>query len=413
MNILSKFRFVFFFSFIGLNAIAQYPTDSLFAYYSFDEVEIRDEGPNQYNGVAFDTYFLETSGRKNGSHEFNGNSSYVELFSENFETFSINIWFKTFEETKSQRLFHKGDRGGSANYPLSYSGVFFNEKFRFSIANFSGTGALSLFTDTIPNHDEWHMITCVFNNETLFGKVYLDAVLQDSGYADNAMIPTNDPVRLSYYPLSSDIQVVNGELDELGFWTKELNQDEIDLLYGISSCDNTVEVFDTIVYFVSSPEFEMLSPQVAYLGVDSLKSIQGCDSVVHKHNLFEYNASFCSDTLIVYDTLIFVDTSHISVEDTLNIYLNVTDIEQNEVVNEIRVYPNPASEILTIDYGNYSMMSNYKIELTDAVGSVVWSENVNSQQSIIDILIFERGLYFLKVTDPDGEEVTIRKVLFR
>lgn len=421
-------------------SFAQYPTDSLFAYYAFDQNVLVDDGPNQLNGNSFNSTFKDYNGRKNGSHEFNGVDSYIELFDDNFETFTINIWFKTkiFDQSKTQRIFHKGDRGGSSNYQLSYSGLYVNGKFRFTIANYNATNALALFSDNIDEPDKWHMITCVFNNKTLQGKLYLDAVLQDSGFSDNPMIPTPEPLKLSYYPLANNEQIIDGELDELGFWTRVLSQKEIDELFEIPNCDNKT-YNDTITYFVSSSEFEALSPLIKFNTTDSLISIQKCDSVINRFSRFEYNPNFCKDTLVVYDTIpvidtliyvdtntfyvydtlvlidtvYYVDTTYLGVEDTLNIYLNVTGVANNVYENEVLVYPNPAHNILKMNFGDYVKIGNFKVIITDVNGIQKWSTNVTRQNAEVNISNYARGLYFMRILDSKGKEVVVKKIVLK
>jgi hypothetical protein len=60
---------------------------------------------------------------------------------------------------------------------------------------------------------------------------------------------------------------------------------------------------------------------------------------------------------------------------------------------ELSVYPNPASDVITLD-GSYS---NSTIEITDLTGKVVFVGNVSGMKPTLNISFLEQGIYILKV----------------
>jgi Secretion system C-terminal sorting domain len=72
----------------------------------------------------------------------------------------------------------------------------------------------------------------------------------------------------------------------------------------------------------------------------------------------------------------------------------------------IKVYPNPVTDFLTIDVGDFSKIKT--IELLDAKGSSIYKRN--SGENKIDMNQNSPGIYFLKIENINGK-VEVRKVL--
>lgn len=73
-------------------------------------------------------------------------------------------------------------------------------------------------------------------------------------------------------------------------------------------------------------------------------------------------------------------------------------------MQNIEVYPNPASELLNINNG--SEMENLRVEMFDMNGRLVLSDNqalANTSKASISIAHLEKGVYTLKVKNVDGE----------
>lgn len=68
--------------------------------------------------------------------------------------------------------------------------------------------------------------------------------------------------------------------------------------------------------------------------------------------------------------------------------------------NNIKIYPNPATDIVTISVGNQSEKSTVTIYST--VGSVICTETFSSNVHTINIGGFQRGIYFVKI-ESDGK----------
>lgn len=89
-----------------------------------------------------------------------------------------------------------------------------------------------------------------------------------------------------------------------------------------------------------------------------------------------------------------VNTSRSNIK---NAGLNGNTISE-EILSGISVYPNPANEILNINYGNIS--GNTEIQIFDAIGKLVFSSN--EKLNSIDISGFADGVYTLQVKTAIG-----------
>lgn len=133
------------------------------------------------------------------------------------------------------------------------------------------------------------------------------------------------------------------------------------------------------------------------------------------------------DTVTVYDTITAnvtiydtittnittYDTLLVSVTDTLIINTSLGLPAPNNT-NAIMVYPNPANDHITIDNGNFALMSNYTLKIENSLGQQVFSSLVNQQQFYVDLNGWSgNGVYFLKLINPQNNIVTIRKIVLQ
>lgn len=119
----------------------------------------------------------------------------------------------------------------------------------------------------------------------------------------------------------------------------------------------------------------------------------------------------------IYDTITTnittYDTLLVSVSDTLFINTSLGLPAPNNT-NTIQVYPNPANDHITIDNGNFALMSNYTLKIENSLGQQVFSSLVNQQQFYVDLNGWSgNGVYFLKLINPQNNIVTIRKIVLQ
>jgi hypothetical protein len=154
----------------------------------------------------------------------------------------------------------------------------------------------------------------------------------------------------------------------------------------------------------------LFNPSIAGLGVNSVNysytTAAGCSG----------NASLST---IVYDTLGVVCTTYdtittlISVTDTLIINTTLSLPAPNNE-NTILIYPNPASDHITINNGNYAAMAGYTIKIENNAGQQVFQSAINQAQFYVDLSTWSgNGLYFVHLIDPQNNTVTVRKIVLQ
>jgi len=134
-------------------------------------------------------------------------------------------------------------------------------------------------------------------------------------------------------------------------------------------------------------------------------------------NCIHYDTVTVQDTVVtqIYDTI----TTHINVYDTVlvsvtdTLIINTTlNLPAPNNYNVIKVYPNPASDHITIDNGNFALMSGYTLKIENTAGQQVFNSVINQSQFYLDISTWTgNGMYYIHLIDPQNSTVTIRKIV--
>ena len=79
------------------------------------------------------------------------------------------------------------------------------------------------------------------------------------------------------------------------------------------------------------------------------------------------------------------------------------------ISNTLSVYPNPVSDVVIIDNGNYSAMSNYSLIIINSLSQQVFSSQINTQQFQIPVsTLGAEGTYFIQIFDGNNNLVTTK-----
>lgn len=120
----------------------------------------------------------------------------------------------------------------------------------------------------------------------------------------------------------------------------------------------------------------------------------------------------CTDTVWFNGSQI--DTVLVTVTDTLLINTTITGINPPNNVNTIRVFPNPALDHVTVDFGNYGLMSGYSFRITNDLGQVVYMSPISQQSVYLSLGQWTGvGLYFVEVLDPMNQTVQVRHIVIQ
>jgi hypothetical protein len=234
-----------------------------------------------------------------------------------------------------------------------------------------------------------------------------------------------------------------GKLDDIGIWDRALSQSEITVLYESCNINPSISPSPALVAIGASTQF--ITPTIAggiyqwqtnpantgWINSPSNSTYSGGTTnnlAVNNVQLANHQQPFrvivtsgsCIDTSLVAsieisDTCVVTvnDTVFTAVTDTLIINTSISSVPTN-VQNTIKIYPNPASDYITIDNGNYTVMFGYSIMIENNSGQQVFQSEINQAQFYLDLSSWTgNGLYFIHLIDPQGSTITIRKIVLQ
>jgi len=113
-----------------------------------------------------------------------------------------------------------------------------------------------------------------------------------------------------------------------------------------------------------------------------------------------YNANICYQTVTVTDTLI--------------INTNLVGFNPITYQNTIKIFPNPTSDHITINYGNFATLNGYQLKIINSLGQQMFQTAINQQSSYINLSNWTgNGIYFVQIIDPQGNIIDIRKIVLQ
>lgn len=362
---------------------------------------------------------------------FNGNSiiqtNYIGIMGQNPRT--VNLWFKLDSGSEGEMFHYGGTNGGAINLYLAV-----NRNMTIDNSN------SQVIYDPSVSAGVWHMLTFVYSNtygtNTLSCKIFLDTVLLTqivSQYNANQTLytTTGNPIGFGGFSIP-----FNGDLDDIGMWNRVLSSQEIAVLYnGCSASPITSQPVNSVINVGSNAQFTVnaaaestyqwqsnpanfgwqnVPNNSSYSGGTTNTLTVNNTTVSNHHQPFRaiVNAGGCIDTSDVAQ-IIIGDTCLTTVTDTL--IINTTlglPAPNNE--NTILIYPNPASDHITIDNGNYTAMTGYSLKITNNAGQQVFQSAINQAQFYVDLSTWSGdGLYFVHLIDPQNNTVTVRKIVLQ
>ena len=118
----------------------------------------------------------------------------------------------------------------------------------------------------------------------------------------------------------------------------------------------------------------------------------------------QYYQGLCWETETIYE--------YIAVTDTLIIDVTLTGITPPNNINTIKVYPNPASDYVIINTGDYATMSGYEIIIMNTLSQIVWETIVTQEEYQIEVNAFgDYGTYFINIYDDLGALLEVKKLI--
>lgn len=84
--------------------------------------------------------------------------------------------------------------------------------------------------------------------------------------------------------------------------------------------------------------------------------------------------------------------------------LGIKDHSQLNELPEIKIFPNPAKDLLTVDAASLKLSGTTSIIITDTSGKIVYKEKINQQQTIFNVSTstYSNGIYFITIKMKDA-----------
>jgi hypothetical protein len=437
--------------FIGGKAFSQVPTyvptNGLVGWWPFN-ANANDESGNGNNGtVNGATLTTDRFGVVNSAYYFNGNNDInIQGVNQNSD-WTISFWFNSLNTSTFGVQYPLGIgcnsistygapgfgiNGGNQQAPcnaLQLNKIFLNDGATECNSN--------LWTSNVYQQQSWYHV--VINKSVNTYELFINSLNSASGTLSDIDI---DNLILGKRCNFNWLKFL-GNIDDLGLWNRALTECEIIDLYQAqlgSFSNSSVSINPTSSAIGSNATLSVSMPlqnlqwqsnpsNIGWVNVFDNANYSGATNdtlVVSNLQLTNHNQPFrvlaCGDTSNI-ATIQIVDTciTNVTVYDTL--YTTVTDTliinttlslpaPNNE--NTILIYPNPASDHITIDNGNFAAMAGYTIKIENNAGQQVFQSAINQAQFYVDLSTWTgNGLYFVHLIDPQNNTVTVRKIVLQ
>jgi hypothetical protein len=420
------------------------PTNGLVGWWPFNG-NANDESGNGNNGTPMNGVALTTDrfGSVNKAYNFDGLDNYIVTQNSNISGITsrtYSIWFNSFGSNLNQILVDEGGTVCGSGFAVLCTS---SNKIRFD-----NSCSPKEFNQNY-NLSNWHHVVIVFDNSLGVNlnavNCYLNGVLvNNSQIIGSYSINTGNsvPLTIGKSRLSND-QYFKGDIDDIGIWDRALTQSEITSLY--QGCNLNPTISPASASVSSSTNAQFTTPSVTggtyqwqnnplnngWQNVPSNTTYFGGTTntlSVNNVQLSNHQQPFrvivsdgsCTDTsavalIEIADTCVNTvnDTLYTTVTDTLIINTTLSLAPPNDQ-NTIKIYPNPASDHITIDNGNYAAMAGYSIQIKNNAGQQVFQSAINQAQFYVDLSSWTgNGLYFVHLFDPQGNTVTVRKIVLQ
>jgi hypothetical protein len=435
---------------IGLTAVTMaqnvpnyVPTSGLVGWWPFNG-NANDESGNGNNGIVNGaTITQDRFGNSNKAYSFDGIGNYINCGNGSIlNQFSTDVTIAAWIYAPSSV---NTDKNILSKYGCNPGGWSLETSTANWALNFTGCGQNVTDNNTLYN-DLWTFVVGLKENTQW--KIFINGnlVSQNSGtpnYNLNSNFDLifgvqNDNFNPSTYWI--------GSIDDIGIWNRALTQQEITELYNAVNCSNNTTITPQLNSLSTSSTASFTAttsdPNPSYVwqsdlgqGFQTLNNFgnySGANSAIlniSNVQLSEHNQPIrvittsgnCIDTsnvavINLLDTCILTiyDTLLTTVTDTLIINATITGINPPNNSNTIKVFPNPTNDHITIDYGNFSLMNGYQLQIENSLGQQVFQTGITQQSDYLNLTTWGgNGLYFVHIIDQQGNIIDIRKIVLQ
>lgn len=430
------------------------PTNGLIGWWPFNGNANDESGTGNHGTITDVTLVNDRFGQSNKAYSFNGTSSYIEVLHNSTQVLSSEVSFSfwinppDYTTNNNQTRIPLGKKRTLSTFGIGFEtvdGIGSCCGPQFFANNNVGSSSLN-YEDSVPLvTSSWTHLVGTYDGITL--KLYKNAVLLGTA---TGVLNLSSTIQNLYFGKEGSAAPANhflGLIDDIGFWNRALTQQEVTNLYNAFICSNNTDITPqlyslpkgatatfTATTSDSNPTyvwqadlgqgFQTLQSRGNYVVNNSSLSLSNVQLSAHQQSIRVISiAANCIDTsnvstINIFDTcitnVIVYDTLLTTVTDTLIINTRIAGINPPNNLNTLKVFPNPASTHITIDYGNFNSMSSYTLKIVNAIGQTVFTSLINKQSSYIDLSTWSgNGIYFVQIIDPQNNTIENRKIVIQ
>ncbi len=329
------------------------PTNGLVGWWPFNG-NANDESGSGNNGINNGAILIsDRFGNANKAYSFDGNSSEILIPHNNTLNalpISISVWFRTSNSQQNKMLVNKYGCQTYNGYSFNLNN---NKPSAYYYSNGSQNNALNLdpfSTNNQPLNDfQWHHGLLIIEADS--SKIYID----------------------NYQVIN--VATSNGQLI--------LTNTAEDLHFAKYAFGNCSGIGQNYFYDGELDDIGIWNRALTQQEITDL-----------------YYGNICYQTITVTDTLL--------------INMGITGFNPVSYNNTIKIFPNPTNDHITIDYGNFASLNGYQLKIENSLGQQVFQTNINQQSNYLSLTNWGgNGLYFVRIIDPQGNTVDIRKIVLQ
>ena len=327
-------------------------TNGLIGWYPFTG-NPNDIGGHSLNGVINGGVTLTTDrcGNPNSSYHFDGRTGFISVGSDSLLTLTIQYSISGWFLPDTILGNQRTIISQSKN--STQTGLCLNldhlQDYRLVCDNTDGNGVHLISSDSLPYPYQWYFSVVTYDGDSL--KLYINGEL-DTTMLYNINLSTNLHIlTIGSQNLVGTTDFFSGKIDDIGIWNRSLTLQEVQRLY-TPLCRST------------------------------------CTSTIY-------------------------DTVHISTTDTLIINTPLTGINPPNNTNTLEVYPNPTSDHVYINTGNYSTMNGYTIKIVNTLGQTEFQNVVNQQLFDISLSGWSHGTYLIEILNNSNTIIETKFIVLQ
>lgn len=221
----------------------------------------------------------------------------------------------------------------------------------------------------------WYYVAVSYDSATQTLRLYKNGVLISTAINIPAPINGNEVLIGAY----DNGNLFNGNIDEVRIWNKVLTATDI---MNHMNCELQSTETGLVAYY----KFNQGSN-----GADNTSVTTVADSSGNANNGALTNFARTGTTSN------FLSGSPIT---TGNTCTTLTLSNSNfEIANNIKMYPNPTNNIVTVDVNN---LTNAKLQVLDITGKILRNQVLNTSSNTVDVQQLPSGMYLFKVSSNEG-----------